>query len=342
MTGVFFILISKEIDMAQNRQRKYVTREQIEQAKQMDLLSYLRAFERDELVRLNECVYTTHVHDSLKISNGKWCWWSQGIGGRSALDYLIKVRGMEFVEAVQHLCGCTGYTPPPPAYTVKPSPKPPFMLPKPHINSDRVLRYLTGRGIDSEILVYCVQTGRLYEDERHNCVFVGFDDERRGQVRHAAQFQPHVDISYARWTAATSGTPLPCRFAMMRIRSICLKAPSTCFRLPHCERKHGSNSITFRCRASTSRDKRSTKRPLPVALAQHLRTIAPMYAALFSVSTTTMREGWPLQTICTLLPERYAAELLLPDKGKDYNRQLQIERGISPAVSMRGEPEIHR
>ncbi len=35
---------------------------------------------------------------SLKISNGKWIWWSRGIGGRSALDYLIKVKGYSFLE----------------------------------------------------------------------------------------------------------------------------------------------------------------------------------------------------------------------------------------------------
>ena len=36
-------------------------------------------------------VYCTAEHDSLKISNGKWYWWSRGFGGYSALDYFIKV-----------------------------------------------------------------------------------------------------------------------------------------------------------------------------------------------------------------------------------------------------------
>ena len=157
--------------MAKSMRQSYVTREQIDQAKQMDLLSYLQKYEPDELVRINLNTYSTRTHDSLKISNGKWCWWSQGVGGRSALDYLIKVRGMEFVEAVQHLCGCSGYTPSPPVYTVKPRPKPLFMLPKQYVNNDRVLRYLADRGMDSNILAYCVDTRRLYEDERHNCVY---------------------------------------------------------------------------------------------------------------------------------------------------------------------------
>lgn len=41
----------------------------------------------------------------MKIPNAKWYWWSQGIGGYTALDYLIKVRKYGFVEAVEILTG---------------------------------------------------------------------------------------------------------------------------------------------------------------------------------------------------------------------------------------------
>ncbi len=44
------------------------------------------------LKRVAGNVYCTKEHDSLKISNGKWYWWSRGFGGVSALDYLIKVK----------------------------------------------------------------------------------------------------------------------------------------------------------------------------------------------------------------------------------------------------------
>lgn len=77
----------------------------IEQARQMDLLSYLRAYEPNNLVRVGGSVYCTREHDSLKISNGKWFWWSRGIGGVYALDYLIKVKDYGFVEAVEALAG---------------------------------------------------------------------------------------------------------------------------------------------------------------------------------------------------------------------------------------------
>lgn len=90
----------------------YVTMEQIERVKRMDLLTYLQTYEPHELVHFSGNVYTTRTHDSLKISNGKWCWWSRDIGGRSALDYLIKVRGMTFPSAVMQIDGQVAIMPP--------------------------------------------------------------------------------------------------------------------------------------------------------------------------------------------------------------------------------------
>ena len=71
----------------------YYSKEEIEKAREMDLLTYLRMYEPENLVRLHGNVYCTRQHDSLKISNGKWMWWSRGFGGSSALDYLTKVKG---------------------------------------------------------------------------------------------------------------------------------------------------------------------------------------------------------------------------------------------------------
>lgn len=65
----------------------YIQPEVIAKAKQMDLLTYLQNYEPQELVHVSGNIYCTKAHDSLRISNGKWCWFSQGIGGKSALDY---------------------------------------------------------------------------------------------------------------------------------------------------------------------------------------------------------------------------------------------------------------
>ena len=83
----------------------YLSKDQIAAAREMDLLTYLRRFEPEELVHIGGDTYATRTHDSLKISNGKWCWWSRGIGGITALDYLTTVEGVSFLDAVQRILG---------------------------------------------------------------------------------------------------------------------------------------------------------------------------------------------------------------------------------------------
>ena len=77
----------------------FVTPEQITQAKEIDLLTYLRNYDPYALVHVGGNTYCTREHDSLKISNGKWNWFSRGIGGKTALDYLIKVQGFSFTQS---------------------------------------------------------------------------------------------------------------------------------------------------------------------------------------------------------------------------------------------------
>ena len=79
----------------------YYTKEQLEHAKSMDLLTYLKNYEPNELVKVSSNEYTTREHDSLRISNGFWNWCSAGIGGRNAVDYLTKVKNYKFIEAVE-------------------------------------------------------------------------------------------------------------------------------------------------------------------------------------------------------------------------------------------------
>lgn len=72
----------------------YISKEDLEQARRIDLLTYLKTCEPDELVSMGHEKYKLKSHDSLKLSNGKWFWWSHNIGGSTALDYLIRVKGI--------------------------------------------------------------------------------------------------------------------------------------------------------------------------------------------------------------------------------------------------------
>ena len=163
----------------------FIAPEIIIQAKEMDLLTYLRNYEPYELVKLTGNTYTTRTHDSLKISNGKWMWWSRGIGGRNALDYLIKVRDMNFIEAVETITGHTAITAP--VYE-KPEPRNkdrPLLLPEKSESTDKITEYLFGRGIDLEIINYCISKDLIFESlPYHNVVFLGYDEENK--ARYAA------------------------------------------------------------------------------------------------------------------------------------------------------------
>ena len=81
----------------------YFSTEAINSVRNLDLLTYLRNYEPEELVKICRGNYCTKTHDSLKISNGMWYWFSRGIGGKSALDYLVKVRDYSFTEAVEKI-----------------------------------------------------------------------------------------------------------------------------------------------------------------------------------------------------------------------------------------------
>ena len=134
----------------------YIAPEIITEAKRMDLLTYLRNYEPHELVKFAGNTYTTRTHDSLKISNGKWMWWSQGIGGKTALDYLVKVKGLSFVEAVETIMG-GNVTLTIPCQPPKENAPKVLMLPEKSKTNDVITEYLFGRGIDYEIINYCFQ-----------------------------------------------------------------------------------------------------------------------------------------------------------------------------------------
>ena len=157
----------------------YIAPEVITEAKRMDLLTYLREYEPGELVKFSSNTYTTRTHDSLKISNGKWMWWSRGIGGKSAIDYLIKVRGMDFVEAVQTIMGNSSVRSPIPENT-KSYNNQPLLLPERSPTTDVVFEYLFGRGIDYEIINYCLEKELVIESlPYHNVVFIGYDESNK-------------------------------------------------------------------------------------------------------------------------------------------------------------------
>lgn len=161
--------------------RKKISDERLNELRKLDLLSYFKNYEPDELVRNGQGDYSTKTYSSLHMSHGLWCWWAhenngKKIGGNSALDYFIKVKEMSFKDAVQYLEELTSSQPPKLTQTT-PKTAGKFMLPKKAINNEQAVKYLTKkRCIDLEIIRSCIDHSLIYEAEKdHAIVFVGFD-----------------------------------------------------------------------------------------------------------------------------------------------------------------------
>ena len=140
----------------------YIPPEVMEKAREMDLLTYLKNYEPQELVHFGSNTYCTREHDSLKISNGKWCCFSRGIDVYSAPDYLIKVKELPFLQAVETIMGNLS-APPSFAPTMTAPKEKVLLLPQANRNSDSAIEYLRRRGIDRALIDFCISTGRLYE-----------------------------------------------------------------------------------------------------------------------------------------------------------------------------------
>ena len=156
----------------------YIPPEIIAEARQVDLLTYLKNYEPYELVEVCRNTYTTKSHDSLKISNGLWYWFTKGVGGKSAIDYLIKVRNFTFINAVQTVLGNIKTQAPVQYKQQEKNKEKHLKIPVKAINNDRAINYLLSRGIDKDIINYCIENKLLYQEEKtNNVVFIGYNND---------------------------------------------------------------------------------------------------------------------------------------------------------------------
>ncbi|MDL2220888.1 toprim domain-containing protein [Eubacteriales bacterium OttesenSCG-928-N14] len=162
-----------------------LSKDEIAKARQMDLLTYLSQMEPSELVHLSHNQYSTRTHDSLKISNGKWMWWSRNIGGKSALDYLVKVKGLDFLTSVKQVLQCSAYSP---ADSIVKTAPANLMLPDKDSSNDLVIEYMRSRAISSTVIHRLINERVIYQSlEKHkgrqyrNLIVLGFDEEKQAK-----------------------------------------------------------------------------------------------------------------------------------------------------------------
>ena len=300
----------------------YIPPEIVAKAREMDLLAYLETYEPHELVRVGGNEYSTRTHGSLKISNGLWNWHSPEVGGRSALDFLIKVRGMHLTEAVEHILGRAAVTPPismPSAVKEKID----FALPPQSPTSKRMSEYLQRRGIDPDIIKHCYDLGLLYESYPYgNAVFVGRDET--GTARYAAlrgaKFMGEVGGSQKRYSfrvpaAGASGTVH------------LFESPIDLLSYATLMKRHRRDPWQDDLLSLSGISKLS--KTLPVALERHLEQKSDVQRIVCRFDNDETGHG-AAAGVAALLDGRCAVESRPPPSGKDYNEylieQLNLQR----------------
>ena len=299
--------------------RKYVTEAEIRAAKEIDLLTYLQIYEPHELVQEGSS-YHTRTHDSLKISNGMWHWFSRGIGGKTALDYLIHVRGMDFVPAVQLLCEGRVML----VRNPVPAKEKVFVLPPKYPDCSRAAQYLYHRGIAGSVINRCVEEGILYEADRyHNAVFVGRDKE--GVPRYAMQrstgqrtLKLEVEGSDKRFSFSISGTGDRLYVAESAIDAMSIATIAQI----HGKRWRSGHYLSL---GGVSVKKNSNE--LPMALSQYLSD-HPEIRRICLHLDRDVTGRLATRTLMALLGDSYTVGDYPPPSGKDYNDHLCIRLEI--------------
>lgn len=165
----------------------------IERAKNTDMIALLESEEGFSFKSIyGEREFKCIEHNSLVVNGNRrrWYWNSRQVGGNNAIDYLVKIRGMNFRDAVLHLVGDreqTAYTPIRKAVTENVSVSKPvrFVLPEQaHFpdgrrNYSNIIAYLNkGRGIDMNIINTLIASGQIYQGVQYNGLhIVGYNDE---------------------------------------------------------------------------------------------------------------------------------------------------------------------
>ena len=161
---------------------KYVPKELVKKAKEVDLLTYFMNYNPSELVKKGVGTYCLKTHDSVIISNGLWHRFSTNEGGKTALDYLMKVEKMTLQEAVQSILNREIIEYKVPKEELKENRR--LVIPTKASNNNRTIEYLKNRGIDEEIIQECISNNMIYqEDKTNNIVFIGFDND--GNIKYA-------------------------------------------------------------------------------------------------------------------------------------------------------------
>lgn len=319
----------------------------VAEARSIDVLTYLEKYDPDELVPEGHGRYHSREHDSLKIDSNGWFWFSQNIGSKTALDYLIRVKDVKFADAVLLLTELppevstdtkTIWTP---QDRQEKEPKE-FMLPRQSFTTDVAGKYLEGRGIDRDIVRWCIRTKRIYESyPHHNVVFVGFD--HKGDAKYASQRGCGSDF-----VGEVSGSDKRFSFNVPAISesntlyvfesAIDLLSFATLLKMEGYEWR-SVNMLSLSGIYAPKIDLLG-KYKLPRALSQYLADNPNIHSVVACFDNDDKGRGAAYAVKSVLTEEGYAVKIKPPREGKDYNDQLCLRKNLP--ITHRAPREEHK
>lgn len=220
-----------------------VTKDQIKRAREIDVLDYVLSHESSDFRRVGRS-YRMREHPSVEIKAGKWRWYSQGLHGRTALDYLTDVRGYDLVKAVCMLLGekpserSDRPTAKPPTQPITPKSKPPpehvpFSLPLRNKDNSRVIDYLQSRGIDKRLILSV--SSAAYFMRTQSIITACLSDVMKTAKPGSPLCGEQWVTSNAMLTVVTNGMASYClRAIKTATKSPLLKAPLIAFPIKRC------------------------------------------------------------------------------------------------------------
>lgn len=308
--------------------KTYYSKETLQKIYDIDLYTYLSNYEPDELIKVNRNTYMTREHDSLRISNGLWYWFSQGVGGRSALDFLKIVRGYSFLDAVELILKKTNTVPivmykyekEPEYYTNKR-----LILPEKNFNNRIAIKYLQKRGIDPSIIKECIDNDLIYEDKNyHNVVFLGYDKYHNPKYAN-------LRGTYSNYKGEATGSDKGYSFRLNSINnskylhlfesSIDLLSYATLLKIDGKNYKE-TNLLSLAGIYKPSKDFSNSK--IPKVLQNYLNENRNITSIILHLDNDKAGQEATLG-LMNALKNKYKVYSFPPKSGKDFNEYLQIK-----------------
>lgn len=284
----------------------------VEKTGEIDLLIYMKSYELQKLFKRQMVLAFS---------------WNRRY---SALDYLIKVKEMPFMQAVETIMGNVAVSPPTYMPAQKEQKPKVLLLPKANRCATHAVEYLHGRGIDYDLIDFCISTGRLYESyPYHNVVFVGQD--RRNKPRYANLRGIGSDfIGDANGSDKHYSFGIPAAFESDTLNlfesAVDLLSYGTMQKLDGKDWRH-ENLLSL---AGVYKPKaRIEESSLPVALVQYLADYPHIRKVVLRLDNDPAGRI-AAATIKNLLTKRYAVtvDIQPSPQGKDYNDCLCLRLGL--------------